>query len=218
MVKKNNGDERVSAVRQSEYAKLRNVNKSTVSAWKRDGFLIFTPAGLVDIEASNRLLAGRPGKGRSGADRGDNVTSVGPDADADSAAARWLEAHGAPHSLSEARRRKENFLAEKHRIELDELRGAVFNRDAVEEVLAAIMSVCRQVFLSVPSRGATLLEGATTPLARQEILESLINEVLDTLQHLEISYIEDYARKRGRRPKKGNGGAAQDEAQDGPQT
>lgn len=216
MVKKNNGDERVSAVRQCEYAKLKNVNKSTVSAWKRYGWLVFTPAGLVDIEASDRALAGRPGKGRSGADRPANISSTSAHADADAAAAHWLEAHGAPHSLSEARRLKENFLAEKHRIELDELRGAVFNRDAVEEVLAAIMSVCRQVFLSIPSRGATLLEGATTPLARQEILERLIDEVLDTLQHLEISYVEDHVRKRGRRPKKTNGGATH-EAQDEPQ-
>src|SRR3954470_17536396 len=50
----------------SEFAQMRGVSPSSVTHWKTKGLLVLTEEGKVDVEASERLLAGRPENYRGG--------------------------------------------------------------------------------------------------------------------------------------------------------
>jgi hypothetical protein len=58
---------------QSQFAELHGVNRSTVTGWKRRGYLVFTRDGLVDVAKSNAALARRP----AGAIAGNAGTACG---------------------------------------------------------------------------------------------------------------------------------------------
>lgn len=54
------------AVTQAEFARMRGVSKKTVTVWKASGLLAMTAAGLVDVEATEWNLDQRPANYRGG--------------------------------------------------------------------------------------------------------------------------------------------------------
>ena len=54
---------------QADFARLQSVSRKTVSTWKQQGYIVFTPGGLVDVPASNLKLRGRPDVNRGGVTR-----------------------------------------------------------------------------------------------------------------------------------------------------
>jgi hypothetical protein len=113
---------------------------------------------------------------------------------------------------------RENYSAQKAKVELELLTGSVLPREEAIEVIETVVAVCNRRLWAIPSRAAVLLETARTPFEREEILNGLLDEAMDDLNRLDIEYVEKRV-SNGKKPrgKRGNG-AANQEAQDGSQT
>src|SRR5689334_13195857 len=99
MKAKKDGNPGENLVSQAAFARLRGVSRVTVTQWKRDGYLVLR-GKLVDAAASTTKLNERPVAMRRAAED-----------EAAVAAERFLRESGAPYTLSEARRLRENYLA-----------------------------------------------------------------------------------------------------------
>lgn len=121
----------MTTVTQSEFARLKGWNKSTVTRAKQAGRLVMV-SGLVDVEATEARLAASSG-GR------------------DDVAARHAAARGAPEapaapsagsvggeSRADAQARKESAAADLLEIELAEKRGSLIPKEDVDAALKAM--------------------------------------------------------------------------------
>jgi hypothetical protein len=180
-------------VSQAEFARLRHVSRVTVKRWKADGDLVFGKQGLVDVNASIARLAERPVAMRKAAE--DEASVV---------AERFLRESGAPYSLSEARRLRENYLAERARYELNLLTGTVMPRDDVMEVIMALVTTVNARLWGIPARAAVLLEGGQTHAEREEIVNALLEEAVEGLNNLNIEYVEERLSHKKKRRENGS--------------
>jgi phage terminase Nu1 subunit (DNA packaging protein) len=167
-----------SRVSQSQFAQLRGVDRSTVTLWKRKGLLVLDEeSGLVDVAATTAKLNERPPSYRGG--KTSRTTDEAEDAAAE--ALRALRDEGAPLSLSEAQRVKENYLARLRQIEVDQLTGQVVLIDDVAIEVAAVFSTVRSLFLGLPSKMAQQLAACADAKECERILRVAINEALTEL-------------------------------------
>jgi hypothetical protein len=62
----------------SAFARRHSVNRSTVNKWEARGHIVMTVDGLVNIEASERLLSERPANYRGGTTKGSGTPQPQP--------------------------------------------------------------------------------------------------------------------------------------------
>jgi phage terminase Nu1 subunit (DNA packaging protein) len=137
-------------ITQAAFAKLRGVSKPTVHGWKKRGYIQFGPDGkLVDVAATEKMLADRPAVYRGGTTKPARPTpaqlATAPD---------W--------SLAESTRRRQAAMAALAELELQIKRNEVIRVADYRMVLGQIVVAARNMMLSWPSRFAFDTPSLTT--------------------------------------------------------
>ena len=173
-------------LKQAAYARLRGVAKSHVTKLKQTGRLVITPRGLVDVAASDALIAQtgglRPDVAERLAEQRSAPAVMAPGAAAD-AAADSTPADGADHraadpdaadpdaadpgekkpkgsAAADLRRRREEAKRQAKLIELGLLRGALLERADVDHVATDLGVTLRAALDAAVERLAPRLSSA----------------------------------------------------------
>ena len=175
-------------LQQAAYARLRGVAKSHVTKLKQTGRLVMTPAGMVDVAASDALIAQtgglRPDVAERLAEQRGAPAVMAPSAAAD-APADPTPADGADHraadpdaadpdaadpgekkpkgsAAADLRRRREETKRQAKLIELGLLRGALLERADVDHVATDLGVTLRAALDAAVERLAPRLSSAPT--------------------------------------------------------
>ena len=161
-----------STLSQAEFARLRGVSRKTVTIWKSQGRLALTTDGLVDVVATDALLAQRPPVYRGGKKKPPKGEQTGgaPPPDSPPVMDRAPEeiAKIAGWSLAEAQRIKENYLALLREQEFHIAQGNLVPIDAVVMEVARQFGIVRERLLCLPAKVAPLLASADSDRAKVE--------------------------------------------------
>lgn len=175
---------------QSDFAKLHNVSRKTVTMWKSRGWLIMS-GDDIDVAASNaqlekyRKTVNRPSKHYALPPAKKNITPTPPvvnDRDdnglpsLENIAKDFILENGAELSLDEARRVKENYLALLTKLEFQQKDGQLIEMTVAEEVLFNAFRQQRDSWLNWPSRVAPLM-AADLGVPADRMTEVLIEHV-----------------------------------------
>lgn len=169
---------------QSDFAKLHNVSRKTVTAWKARGWLVLADDDI-DVEASNanierfRKTVTRPEK---------KVAGNRPDKDpVDSPAdvvKKMIAENGVEMTIDEAREMKENFLALLTRLEYDIKSGQVLPYKEMIETVGSEYSRMRTRLIAIaPEHGPRLrvLASTTNDTEFVEALQEVVYEAMEEL-------------------------------------
>ena len=191
-------------VLRAEYARRRGWNKSTATRYAQAGKLVLTDDGLVDVEASDRLIESLADPAKTGVaerharERADKVINgqlaidVQPKKPTVTAPAGAAGAHGyaagvsgdaAPASSDRAeflaaQAAKERELANLARIKREELEGVLVRKDDVKRFQENIATIVSKGLTGMTPRVMPLINGEPDPAAREQILEREISAVL----------------------------------------
>jgi hypothetical protein len=186
---------------QADFARRRGVSKKTVTVWKQGGLVVLNEAGMVDVEATEWKLDDRPANYRGGVthrpirapDHNNHhpKTERPKSAETGTLASIDRPAEGAPDPadfdwsdpslpMTEAVRRKENFLGLTRKHEYEVAKGEWVRVEDVGQAVEREYSVVRERLLAIPGKLASKLEG----LDRTAIELALLDEVTETLNEL----------------------------------
>lgn len=192
---------------QSDFAKLHNVSRKTVTMWKSRGWLIMS-GDDIDVAASNaqlekyRKTVNRPSKHDALQPAKKNITPTPPvvnDRDdnglpsLENIAKDFILENGAELSLDEARRVKENYLALLTKLEFQQKDGQLIEMTVAEEVLFNAFRQQRDSWLNWPSRVAPLMAADLgVPADRMtEVLIEHVHKHISVLGEPEFNPAED---------------------------
>lgn len=192
---------------QSDFAKLHNVSRKTVTMWKSRGWLIMS-GDDIDVAASNaqlekyRKTVKRPSKNDALPPARKNIPPAPPvvnDPDdsglppLEKIAKDFILENGAELSLDEARRVKENYLALLTKLEFQQKDGQLIEMTVAEEVLFNAFRQQRDSWLNWPSRVAPLMAADLgVPADRMtEVLIEHVHKHISVLGEPEFNPAED---------------------------
>jgi phage terminase Nu1 subunit (DNA packaging protein) len=156
---------------QSEYARARGVSRQLVSRWKKQGRLVVTDDGQVDVQASDRVLRDVLDPTRGGDRTGKRAAAI-DQAAADAGAV--VTEDGQVMSLEEARRRELASRAIKQELETAQLQGELVTKESVMRAAQDQGLKHMEQLRSVPDRIAHQLHSAPTAEdARRLLAEEL---------------------------------------------
>lgn len=156
----------MTAVTQSEFARLEGKSRSYITALKNAGRLVMTDDGMVDVEASRSRIAGTSDPNR------------------DDVAQRWAQTRqpSAPaespadkigNSYQAARAVKEKFAAMQAKLDYEKAIGKVVEKSDVDAAVADVVTAFRQRLENLPHRTAPELVGkdldAIRAILKQEV-------------------------------------------------
>ncbi|MDY7558972.1 MULTISPECIES: hypothetical protein [unclassified Pseudomonas] len=184
---------------QSDFAKLHNVSRKTVTSWKARGWVV-SARGVIDVDASNAQLeryrksVTQPEKSYLGNGLGNRnkllpndqlsvLPSAIDDESAEKTATRIMSAQGASMTLDEARRVKENYLALLHQLDYERKSGELVELAVAETILFDQARASRDAWLNWPTRIGPLV-AADLGLEADRIVDTLTNYVHQHLQQL----------------------------------
>lgn len=166
------------------FGRRKDVNRSTVTRWEKDGLLSMTPDGLVKVEESEWLLAERPANYRGGTTKGSAPSAAKPrsvvadDESPAQAAERIVVREGrAPYDHAEAVRIKENYLALLRQLEYERESGKVVAIEDVAKAVVAQSFKIRNKILGLGSRLAARLAIMQSP----EQIKALVDTEADMI-------------------------------------
>lgn len=163
------------AVRKSEYARMRSVSAESVRLWGKKGWLVLTPDGKVDVEASDARIHAL--RSRRGGDR--------------SGKAEYRAAVGARRGLSavmeDARQREAVARADMAELERDEKAGKLVLRDAVARAAKDHAVRLVDAVLSVPARVSARLALEKEPREVEQILDGELRRTIDGVEPCEFA-------------------------------
>lgn len=171
---------------------MRDVSRKTVTMWKRAGLLVFVD-GLIDVVATDALLAGRPAVYRGGVTTpapGNNFEVTGNsllDAIGDDDAIPLLDAlpeaiaKASSWTLAEATRQKEIYLALLRQLEFDRESAKVVKIDDVVKAVVGEYAIVRSQLLNFPARVAPRAAALNSATEVQALIFGEICEVLGAL-------------------------------------
>ncbi|MDT7007344.1 hypothetical protein [Klebsiella variicola] len=192
---------------QSDFAKLHNVSRKTVTMWKSRGWLMMS-GNDIDVAASNaqlekyRKTVNHPSKNDALPPAKKNITSTLPDVNEpdgsgipslENIAKDFILENGAELSLDEARRVKENYLALLTKLEFQQKDGQLIEMTVAEEVLFNAFRQQRDSWLNWPSRVAPLMAADLgVPADRMtEVLIEHVHKHISVLGEPEFNPAED---------------------------
>lgn len=185
-------------LRRSEFAKLKGVNKSTVTRWGQDGRLVEV-GGLIDVEATEARLAATQGSRLDVADRwAQERAPVAPAALEEQPAPGTTQpagtaAVGTPTGTIEgldadtiglrtrhAQMRRAEAEAAGKELERELAAGSVIPLASLKRDLAAAVGIIHQAAENLPDRLAPLLVGQTEQGTVRAILRDAMEELRAT--------------------------------------
>jgi phage terminase Nu1 subunit (DNA packaging protein) len=169
---------------QAQFARHLGVDRAHITRLKQAGRLVLTPAGQVDVEASEARIAAtadpakapvadRHAAGRAAAVDGQNQPKTAPEEEGDPIA-------GTP-DYQKARARREEANANIAEIELAERAGHLMETAAVVAVLADAGATCRSMLETLPAILAPQLATLSDDHACRQLLEEHIGSALNEL-------------------------------------
>ncbi|WP_211130818.1 RNA polymerase subunit sigma-70 [Serratia surfactantfaciens] len=186
---------------QSDFAKLHDVSRKTVTTWKARGWLVLA-GDDIDVEASNanierfRKTVTRPEKKPAGNKQGNKTgnrssgNKSGNKNDKDLAESptktveRMIAEHGVTMTLDEARQMKENFLALLTQLEYDIKSGQVLPyKDMIEAVGNEYARMRTRLIAIAPEHGPRLrvLASTTNDAEFVQALQEVVYEAMEEL-------------------------------------
>ncbi|EKN4696354.1 RNA polymerase subunit sigma-70 [Yersinia ruckeri] len=190
---------------QSDFAKLHDVNRKTVTTWKARGWLVLA-GDDIDVEASNanierfrktvtrsekkaagNMQGNKPGNNRKG-NRLGNKSDGDPAESPAKIVEKMIAENGVDMTIDEAREMKENFLALLTRLEYEIKSGQVLPYKEMTEAVGQEYSRMRTRLIAIaPEQGPRLRVLASTTddaefvTALQEVVYEAMEELsLDT--------------------------------------
>lgn len=156
----------MTAVTQSEFARLEGKSRSYITALKNAGRLVMTDEGLVDVEASRSRISGTSDPNR------------------DDVAQRWAQTRqpSAPaespadkigNSYQAARAVKEKFAAMQAKLDYEKAIGKVVDKAEVEAAIADVVTTFRQALENLPHRTAPELVGKDLDAIRATLKQDI---------------------------------------------
>ncbi|WP_322629941.1 hypothetical protein [Halothiobacillus sp.] len=158
---------------QVDFSKRHSVTPASVSAWGKRGWIVFADDGSVDVTKSDELLKKYR---RAKAKPKQAVLEIGEGETPSQAASRIIEQEGAPWSLDEAQRRKENYLALLRQLEYETKSGALISMPEAEAVLFEEFRTYRDAWLNWPTRVGPLI-AADLGIEPDPVIEALQQHV-----------------------------------------
>jgi phage terminase Nu1 subunit (DNA packaging protein) len=183
MAKENKPKSGSSFVKQVEYAQLRGVDRSTVTLWKRQGYLVLTEDGRVDVKASDRKLAARPVSYRGG------ITNR---AKGEAGAAAPVISEEEQLSLAEAQRVKEEFLARRAKLAYERESGRLFEIEPAAAMIASEFANIRNAALGLGTSLAPQLILCKTAAEMKAIVDDGVTQLLTDLSNYQGAFDEEY--------------------------
>lgn len=172
----------------SAFARHRGVSRQTVWNWQRAGLVVTGDGGAVDVAKTERLLAERPAVRKGGAVK-QPPSPVLHGETVEQAAERIVVDEGkAPHTLAEAARLKENYLAKLRQLEFDQKSGAVVDVAEVGREVASEYAAVRAALLAVPAKVAPRVALLKTAEEVRAALDDALSQALEglTRDHLQV--------------------------------
>lgn len=190
---------------QSDFAKLHNVSRKTVTAWKARGWLVLA-GDDIDVEASNanierfRKTVTRPEKKAVGNTQGNkqgnkqgnsrkgnclgNKSSGDPTESPARIVEKMIAGNGVKMTIDEAREMKENFLALLTRLEYEIKSGQVLPyKDMIEAVGGEYSRMRTRLIAIAPEHGPRLrvLASTTNDAEFVAALQEVVYEAMEEL-------------------------------------
>lgn len=187
------------AVPQAEYARRRGWAKSYVTQLKQQGRLVLTPEGLVDVEASDALIARTASPAWQGvSERHARERTRRLEQRRDEAMAQGVEAPGADSgaidrvgmSLQKARAMKEAYLAMQARAQYEQMVARLLPRDDVLRAMEDVVQTVRSALDTLPQRVAHRLAMLEAEAVRG-VLREIMDEVLAEMHRTALRRLAD---------------------------
>lgn len=185
---------------QKQYAEARGWSESYVSKLKRQGRLVLTPGGRVNVEATDRLISNtadpaRGGDRTAGAAQADAPATEHP-ADAAGgvsraagAAAKGSLEQDAGYRLAATRERLAKArIAE---LELAELAGALVRREDVERLVFGLARMAMDKLLAIPERLGGQLAVETDVARCEQLLEAELRDACQGMARVDQLLTQD---------------------------
>jgi hypothetical protein len=160
---------------QAQFARHLGVDRAHITRLKHAGRLVLTPAGQVDVEASEARIAATadPAKDhvaqRHAASRADGATEKKPVAD--------TSAIG--NSYAAARAVKEKYFAMQAKLDYERSVGELIKRDAAAFAMTDAMATLRMQLVALPAIWGDQLAALTDSHEIRVLLEDQINAALE---------------------------------------
>ncbi len=151
----------------SEFAKLRDVNKSTVTRYKQSGRLVFTNDGLVDVEASNQRIADTADPNRDDVVRR-HAKNKGIEIGDETGGGAYQE----------ARAKKEKYHALQAKADYEKSIGLLVARAEVDKAWVDVAVIMRSALERIPDTLAADLASESDPTRINAILVDQIELIL----------------------------------------
>lgn len=166
-------------ISRAAFARLRGVNRSSVTRWEQAGRLVLTSDGAVDAAASTQRLMETSGHrddvaARHAASRASGIPTPQPD-DKNAPEARF---RGSGETRAEAQARKESAAADLLEIELATRRGDLIAREDVDAAMRAIGTTVRSLLDVLPDQVAPLVAPASDLEECHQLLADAARDVL----------------------------------------
>lgn len=180
----------MSELTQKQYALARGVSESYVSKLKRQGRMVFTAAGLVNVEATDRLVANtadpaRGGDRTAGASPADAMAAE-PQASAPAASRASgkgsLEQDAGYRSAATRERLAKARIAE---LELAELAGALVRREDVDRLVFGLARMAMDKMLAIPERLGGQLAVETDVAVCEKLVEDELRSACEGMTRID---------------------------------
>ena len=153
--------ENENAVSQAEFARRLGVSRATVSEYKKNGWLVFSSPGLVDVKAS--------------------VVEIEKSKDASRGGKRAKKPAAGNGAFNQAKAKEMQMRADKAELELLEKQGSLVSRDRVELAAFTLARAAQEGLMSIPDRLSSLLAAESDPAVIHKMISDEIRSVSNTL-------------------------------------
>lgn len=168
---------------QSEYATMRGWSPAYVSKLKRQGRLVFSRAGMVNVEATDRLIENTRDPARGGDRRPAAARGEGSESGADpNHAGATSRSDAGDNAYREAARRERIAKARLAELELAEAAGQLVRTDQVERVLFGVARLTMDALLGIPDRLCDALAVEKDPFRCKALLDAEMRAVVKQMQ------------------------------------
>ena len=172
-----------------EYGELKGWSRQHISKLVQNERLVLNDTGLIDVDASDQLLAMTSDPSKAGVvarHQQQRLHRDAPNAGEESAA---LQVELAP-DFQKARAMREHYLALQEQTNFHTQQGALVERKAVENAAYSAGRLVRDQLLGLPPRLAPEIAGMTDPWHIERLLTAAIRQALEDAERVSMADLE----------------------------
>lgn len=171
-----------------EYGELKGWSRQHISKLVQNERLVLNDAGLIDVDASDQLLAMTSDPSKTGvvARHQQRLHRDAPNAGEEMAALQ----DGLAPDFQKARAMREHYLALQEQTNFHTQQGALVERKAVENAAYSAGRLVRDQLLGLPPRLAPEIAGMTDPWHIERLLTAAIRQALEDAERVSMADLE----------------------------